>query len=163
MCVPTGPRYLVFPAAARSQDRATRSGHFPSHPDEPTGSPPPCGWPTGETCRCNTNLLPWIYSFIDFSVLTNLCPEGSTCSKGLRSFRTTSYPTPHVDEKTSSKTTIPSNGVTAESRQRSTCAMLEQQSKAASSQLASTKVKHETQVPPSEALHNLKTQQWSLK
>ena len=109
--------YTVFSAAARSQDRATRSGHFPSHPDEPTGSLPPCGWPTGETCRCNTNLLPWIYSFIGFSVLTNLCPEGSTCSKGLRSFRTTSYPTPHVDEKTSSKTTIPSNGVTAESRQ----------------------------------------------
>ena len=39
------------------------------------------------------------------------------------------------------------NGVTAESRQRSTCAMPEKQSKAASAQLASIKVKHETQVP----------------
>ena len=55
------------------------------------------------------------------------------------------------------------NGVTAESRQRSTCAMPEKQSKAASAQLASIKVKHETQVLPSEALNNLKTQQWSLK
>ena len=34
---------------------------------------------------------------------------------------------------------------------RSTCAMPEQQSKAASSQLASIKAKHETQVPPSPA------------
>ena len=37
------------------------------------------------------------------------------------------------------------------------------QSKAASAQLASIKVRHETQVLPSEALNNLKTQQWSLK
>ena len=40
-------------------------------PDEPTGSLPPCGWPTGETCRSNTdtssnNLL------IDFSGQTSL-------------------------------------------------------------------------------------------
>ena len=41
------------------------------------------------------------------------------------------------------------NGVTAESRQRSTCAMPEKNKvkKAASAQPASIKVKHETQVP----------------
>ena len=48
--------YPVFSAAARSQDRVTRSGHFPSHPDEPTRSLPPCGWPTCETCRSNTRI-----------------------------------------------------------------------------------------------------------
>ena len=89
--------FIVFSAAAiyRSQDRATRSGHFPSHPDEPTGSLPPCGWPTGETCRSNTRISS-NNSLIDISDKTGT----NTCSAAFPALPD-QLPQLFVDEKLS--------------------------------------------------------------
>ena len=93
--------YVVFPTAARLR---SRSGHFPSLPDEPTGSLPPCGWRTGETCRSNTilHLTHGLFFLFQSRLQTDLA-QAISCTVGSCSLRTRNFQL-NVDEKTFANT-----------------------------------------------------------